>query len=259
MRQSSPWIQVFSSQENAVARIFCFSFAGGGTQSFNEWPQSLPGDVEVCAIRLPGREVHINEAPLSSMKDVIDGIMKSNCLNPYLDKPFFLFGHSLGALVAFELARRLEDEKRLKPEKLIVSGRVAPHRKPPREPIYDLPDDQFMEALEKLGGTPPEILEDADLMAMILPTLRADFSVNENYVYNEKPSLSCDIIAFGGLQDTETTRKEIDAWRDATSGTFSLRMVPGNHFFIQSARKLFLRLLSFELYEAMGALPEPCD
>lgn len=189
---------------------------------------------------------------MSDVHSLLDAMLPD--LLPYLDKPFVLFGHSMGALIAFEMARRLQQQAGPVPERLIVSARVAPHRKAPREPINALPPDEFIEALRRLNGTPVEVLNDAALMAIITPMLRADFAVNENYVHDPLPRLRCDVVAFGGLRDPEAGRAGLDDWRDVTDGTFSLRMVPGDHFFIQAAQTLFLRMLSIELYHAMSRL-----
>jgi medium-chain acyl-[acyl-carrier-protein] hydrolase len=166
----------------------------------------------------------------------------------YLDRPFILYGHSMGALIAYEFARRMQ-RLSLAPECLMVSARVAPHRRPPREPINKLPQAEFVEALRQLNGTPEEVLGNEDLMALIVPMLRADFMLNEEYVYAAEPRLDCDILAFGGLADLETERQGMDDWREVTDGEFGLRMVPGGHFFIQTAQTLFLRMLSIEIYQ----------
>jgi medium-chain acyl-[acyl-carrier-protein] hydrolase len=246
MRRFNPWVQVFKPQESAIARLICFPFAGGGAQSFNKWPAHLPDGIELLAVQLPGRETRMRETPLSDVSCLLDAMLPE--IQGYLDRPFILYGHSMGALIAYEFARRMQ-RLSLAPECLMVSARVAPHRRPPREPINKLPQAEFVEALRQLNGTPEEVLGNEDLMALIVPMLRADFMLNEEYVYAAEPRLDCDILAFGGLADLETERQGMDDWREVTDGEFGLRMVPGGHFFIQTAQTLFLRMLSIEIYQ----------
>ncbi|EKE79322.1 thioesterase II family protein [Idiomarina xiamenensis] len=249
MKDTSKWVQTFKSpspQSEIIARIICFPFAGGGTQSYADWVEYLPNNIEVCAVRLPGRELRINEKPYKSLAELLDEIIDKQILKPYLDKPFFLFGHSLGALIAYELAVCLQ-QKNISPISLIISGRVAPHRKSPREPVYQLPIGEFVEALRSLGGTPPEVLGDEELMSIVIPVLRADFEINEGYEYRENPKLTCDLVAFAGTSDNETQREAVLDWADLTSEEFKPRMVPGDHFFIQNVKRQFLRMLSIEL------------
>jgi medium-chain acyl-[acyl-carrier-protein] hydrolase len=247
------WLQTFKPRPTAAARLFCFPFAGGGAQSFSQWPNQLPENVELCAVQLPGRETRMREPPIADAHALVRAMAPS--LVPKMREPFVLFGHSMGAILAFELARLLETQWQLSPRLLIVSGRVAPHRRPPREPINRLPQSEFVEGLRHLNGTPPEILADQQLMAMIAPMLRADFAVHEEYNYRTDTRLQCDVLALGGLRDPEAGRTAIGDWRQMTEGAFSLRMFPGDHFFIQSAQTLLLRTLSLELRHAIERVP----
>jgi medium-chain acyl-[acyl-carrier-protein] hydrolase len=251
--RSNPWVQVFKPRERANARLFCLPFAGGGAQAYARWADHLPDDVEVCAVQLPGRETRMRETPIASVAPLLD-VMMPNLL-PLMDRPYFLFGHSMGAIIAYEIARRLQVEGSRPPERLVVSARVAPHRQAPREPIHALPQAEFVEALRSLNGTPSEVLDDAELMAVIGPMLRADFSINETYEHAPEPRLECDIVAFGGLRDPEAPRTELEKWREVTGREFQLRMVPGDHFFIHSAQSLFLRMLSLLIYQTTNYLP----
>lgn len=189
----------------------------------------------------------MREAPFSEVLPMVEAMLPA--IVPFLEKPFVLFGHSMGALVAFEVARALRRSHNILPECLIVSGRVAPHVPIPRSPIHNLPKAEFIEGLKALNGTPKEILEDEGLMDLITPLLRADLAVHEAYQHTEEAPLNCDILAFGGLQDAEAGRDTVAAWRDHTQGQFRCRMVPGDHFFINVAQALFLRMLSGELYQ----------
>lgn len=250
MGRSTPWLHVSKPVEGPRARLFCVPFAGGGAQAFARWPDLVPAGVEVVAVQLPGRESRMREAAVANLDELIAALQPE--ISEQLDVPYFLFGHSMGALIAYELARSLQAAGAPAPQRLMVSGRVAPHLKPPREPINDLDEGDFVEALRALKGTPEEVLGDSDLMRLIMPVLRADFALNENYRHVAAPRLHCDVIAFGGIGDAEAGRAGVSAWEDFTEGSFVLRMVPGDHFYPVTATALFLRMLSVEMYQALG-------
>jgi medium-chain acyl-[acyl-carrier-protein] hydrolase len=246
MTITNRWILQPKPNPRASLRLFCFPFAGQGALGFRTWPDALPSAVEVCPVQLPGREDRMKEPPFSSVLPLVDSLRTA--ILPALDKPFAFFGHSMGALIAFELASLLGRDHKLAPECLLVSARVAPSEAIPRARINKLPQAEFLQALGRLNGTPKAVLEDATLMQFITPLLRADLAVHEDYTYTERSPLGCPIVAFGGLQDTEAGRDAINAWQRHTTGEFVLRMVPGDHFFIVTAQSLFLRMLSQELY-----------
>ncbi|GAB3033594.1 alpha/beta fold hydrolase [Oleiagrimonas citrea] len=244
------WLQIHNQNDKASMRLICFPFAGGSAQAYRDWSNFLPKDIELCAVQLPGREMRQREAPIDNTFDIVDALMPE--LTPVLDRPFALFGHSMGAIIAFEFARRLQQEGKSSPEALIVSGRVAPHRPLTRAAINHLPREEFIDGLRQLNGTPAEVLEDNDLMSLIEPMLRADLAVHESYEYTDESRLQNDILAFGGLCDPEAGREDVAAWREVTDGSFDMQMMPGDHFFIRSAQVLFLRALSIELREMMA-------
>lgn len=253
MAGTNVWMQVFERRESASLRLFCFPFAGGGAQSFRSWLAQLPSSVELCAAQLPGREMRLRETPFSDARALVRAMLPE--LMTQTDKPFVLYGHSMGALIAYETARLMQEEHAVSPVRLIVSGRVAPHFALARPPINKLPQDELIAGLKQLNGTPREILEDNDLISLIGPMLRADLAMHEEYVHEPGPRLACDILAFGGLCDTEAGRAGLNAWQEMTAGPLTLRMLPGDHFFIQTAQSLFLRMLSIELNRLIGGLP----
>lgn len=233
----------------ALLRLFCFPYAGGSAQVFQTWPGKLPLTVEVCTLQLPGRGGRMGEAPYLSAEQVIEEVIQA--FPSYEDKPFAFFGHSMGALVSFEVARRLRRERRAGPLQMFISGNRAPHLPRRGEPTYNLPEPEFIEKIKSLNGTPQEVLEHPELMQLILPILRADFTVCQTYSYRPEPPLLCPISVFGGLQDYEVGREGVEAWREQTSGPFSLRMLAGDHFFIHSSQALLLNMISRELQQLL--------
>jgi len=226
-------------------RLFCFPYAGGAASVFRDWSDGLPADVEVCPIQLPGRGARLMEPPLSQLPPLIEALAEA--LLPLLDKPFALFGHSLGSLVSFELARQLRTKHQVRPVRLFVSAGPAPqipHRGPP---IHNLPEKEFSAELRRLNGTPGELLNHKELMDIVLPSLRADFALYESYRYSSGPPLNCPISTYGGLNDPKVKYNDLEAWRDQTSVSFSIRMFAGDHFFLRTTQALLLRALSQEL------------
>jgi medium-chain acyl-[acyl-carrier-protein] hydrolase len=172
----------------------------------------------------------------------------AEAIMPYLDRPFAFFGHSLGALLSFELARYLRKQHGLSPIHLFLSGLGAPQI-PVRELArHNLPEAEFIEELHRLKGTPKEVLENPELMRLMIPMLRADFSVSATYEYKIEPPLDCPFTVLGGLQDDDVGHEMLEGWREQTLSTFSLRMLPGDHFFLHSAQALLLDILHKELH-----------
>jgi len=242
------WIAFRKPNPQARLRLFCFPYAGPGASIFRTWSDGLPADVEVCPVQFPGRETRLMEAPFTQLSPLVQALAQA--LVPLLDKPFAFFGHSLGALVGFELARQLRKQPgqpAVQPVRLFVSGDRAPQIPQRNRPIHALPEREFLVELRRLNGIPGKVLENAELMQIMLPALRADFAVYETYVYSTEPPLNCPISIFGGLQDRRVSRGDLEAWRDQTSVSFSLRMFPGDHFFLNTTQPLLLHELSQEL------------
>ena len=245
-RSATPWLVGSGSNPNAQLRLFCFPYAGGNALIYRNWAGNLPPSVEVCPVQLPGRGNRLQEPSFTRLVDLVQAL--NQALFPYFDKPFAFFGHSMGAMIAFELARSLRRDYGLEPMHLFVSGRVAPQIRR-QEPItYDLPEPELLEELRRLNGTPKEVLEHPELMQLMLPLIRADFQVVQTYKYSPEPPLSCPISAFGGLQDQGVSRAALEAWREQTAATFIIRMFDGDHFFLHGVQPLFLSILAQELY-----------
>jgi medium-chain acyl-[acyl-carrier-protein] hydrolase len=246
------WLAPARPRAQAEVRLFCFPYAGGGASIFRGWADGLPDAVEACPVQLPGREARFREAAFTRLRPLVESLAAG--LRPHLDRPFAFFGHSLGALVAFELARRLARDGRPGPVHLFVSGCVAPQTATRETSIHTLPDAEFREELRRLNGTPAAALDDDELMELVLPTLRADFALYETYAFDPGPPLACPITALGGLGDDGVGSQDLDAWREQTTGPFRMRMLPGDHFFVHTARTPLLRAVEQALFEA-----EPAD
>jgi medium-chain acyl-[acyl-carrier-protein] hydrolase len=242
---AAPWIAFGKPNPKARLRLFCLPYAGTGAAIFRSWPDGLPADVEVCPVQYPGRGTRPLETPFTAISPLVRALAEG--VLPLLDKPFAFFGHSLGALIGFELARALRRQSGAQPVHLFVSADRAP-RGPRRDPpIHALPDTDFLDELARLNGTPGKLLDDAELMQIMLPVLRADFAVYESYVYSAEPPLACPISVLGGLQDHRVRRNDLETWREETERSFSLRMFPGGHFFLNTAQPLLLQALSQDL------------
>ncbi|GHO64173.1 hypothetical protein KSC_030650 [Ktedonobacter sp. SOSP1-52] len=188
---------------------------------------------------------------MTQMHVLIESV--ASALLPYMDdKPFALFGHSMGALFCYELARFLWKKYALSPACLFASGCRAPHRQSiylnaSQKRVCDLSDAALMEWMRKLNGTSQAILQDNELMKLLLPVVRADFTLAETYSYIEDGALDCPLSVFGGIQDEEIKRDDLFAWLELTSGQSAVRMLPGDHFFLQSSQHLLLNAVRHDL------------
>ena len=244
------WVRCPNPNPQADFRLFCFPYAGGGASIFRKWSDSLPPYVEVCPIQLPGREDRLKEAPFTHISPLVQTL--TQVLRPYLSIPFAFFGHSMGALISFELARQLRAQQEPDPVHLFISGRRAPQIRDRNPLIHTLPQPEFLEELRQLNGTPKVVLENSELMQLFSPILRADFSICGTYTYLEQSPLDCSISAFGGIEDTEETPDLIENWSTQTHSSFSLQMLPGDHFFVNTSQALLLEMLSGELHQLLN-------
>jgi medium-chain acyl-[acyl-carrier-protein] hydrolase len=244
MPAANPWLVRAKLNPEAKLRLFCLPHAGGGASVFRDWWRFLPSSVEVCAVQLPGREARFREAPFSRLSPLVEALATN--LQPYLDRPYALFGHSMGALVGFELARHWRRNGPL-PAHLFVSARRAPQLAMTEKPSYALPDEDFLASLRRFGGAVDPILDNPELLEVVMPALRADFAVVETYAYADEPRLDVPITAFGGQADPVVLPEHLEAWRMQTTAAFRLRMMPGDHFFLQTQQDLLLRDLAEEL------------
>ena len=217
-------------------RLFCFPHAGGGAAAFKDWAERLPPSVAVVPLR-PARR--------GDMAGMVAAL--GDAIQPFLHEPFAFFGHSMGAAVAFELARLLRRRRQPLPRLLVASGGRAPQFRRGHVPQPEPSDAEFVEALRRLEGTPPEVLDDPDLLRMILPALREDANIYRHYVYTDEPPLDCPIRAYGGAADPNVRREHLEAWAQQTTAPFAMRVFPGGHFYLQTVRDEFLAVLARDL------------
>ncbi len=241
----SIWIDAIKPNPAAIIRLFCFPHAGGSSMTYRGWGKVLSSKIEICPVNLPGRYKRIHEAPYDRISPLIDALAKEFQL--FQELPFAFFGHSMGALIAFELARRLRREKQPGPTWFFASGRPAPQIIRNKPLIHNLPEDEFIKEVMILGGTPKELLQDQDLLKLFLPILRADFAINETYQYYQEEPLDCPITAYGGLKDKSIKKEETELWKKQTNNDFLCRMFPGDHFFINSNQDAVLNALNQDL------------
>jgi surfactin synthase thioesterase subunit len=235
---------------SARFRLFCFPYAGGNAALFRSWRDQLRPTIDLCPVQIPGRGNRFTEPPLRRLSALCDVLAGE--LLPWLDVPCAFFGHSMGALVAFEMARHLRRHARPGPTHLFLSGAPGP-RRPLPSPLHPLPEPALLAELRRLNGTPPEILEQRAFMAMVIPLIRADLELYETHVYSPEDLLDCPISVFAGVADGLAGREDVAEWQDETRGPFTLRMFEGDHFFLHKARMPLLRAISEDLFQPSSA------
>jgi medium-chain acyl-[acyl-carrier-protein] hydrolase len=242
----SNWISSPKINPHARVRLFCFPYSGASASTYYPWIDILPPSIEVIPLQLPGRGNRVSEKPFTDIKNLIQ-VLENVLFDSLSEKPFAFFGHSMGALVAYELSKQLEKNHQLSPLILFVSGHNAPHIPDRADPIHHLEESDFLDRIRKLNGTPDEVLRDKELVNLLLPILRADFKLSETYEWKLGKILSCPIIACGGLQDEYLDKNGLDAWGELTEYGSSIRFFPGDHFYINQNRHSLLQVIAQEL------------
>lgn len=225
------WVRRYRPRPDAASRIVCFPPAGGTASAFRGWAPRLPDDVELWAMTYPGRENRFAEPSIEDMAELADAA--ASALAPAIDRPCLLFGHSMGASVAFEVARRLERACRGLLVRLVVSCRPGPALQlacPSRSHLLD--DDGLFAELRELGGTPGEILDDPEMRALVLPIARIDYELIGRYRPRLEPPLRAPISAFVSEHDPSLLPDDVLGWGRATRGDFDVVRFPGGHFYL---------------------------
>ncbi|MDN3988594.1 thioesterase II family protein [Zwartia vadi] len=240
--QSKPssWLVPLSRHTNSKLTIFCFPYAGAGASIYRNWGKLFPDHVDMYAIQAPGRETRFSEP---FVRDIAEfAIETAAAIQKTTEQPVVLFGHSLGAACAYETARALERAGQT-PELLIVSGRQCPGTASKRAPIAHLSDKQFLAHVLAYKGTPAAVLENEELIELLLPLLRADFGLAENYRPSIEPLLTCPIIGLGSTEDEWLDRETLEKWGELTKGNFETHWFEGDHFYLNHQTKELVTFL----------------
>ena len=217
----------------AKKRLFCFPFAGGGATAYRKWAGSLGPHIEVCAIQLPGRESRLLDPALDDVDALVAALLEH--LPSYFDRPYAFYGHSMGALLAFELTRSIEKLDGLRgPERLFLAAHRAAHLPLQRPPMSTLSDADFIEKIRSYGGFVDEILNNSEMMELILPTIRADFRLCDHYKLKDQTPIQCPIHVFAGSQDAQTLLDSTYAWSLRSKAPVDVQVFSGGHFFMHS-------------------------
>lgn len=236
--QTTPWL-VRQPGAGRRLRLYCFAYAGGSARMYQSWQALVPPELEICAVELPGRAARFHEAPYESLHPLVDAL--SEVLEVDSSLPYAFFGHSLGGLLAFELARRRQVQGRSLPEQLFVSASAAPRqRTAARRPLSLMDDESLLAELKRYNGTPPEVLANRELMSLYLPTLRADFGLVDGFVYRPGPQLAMPISVFCGTADHHVNGTGIEEWAQETRAGCTFDWFEGDHFFIHAQRQAVL-------------------
>jgi len=250
--EKDPWIQRPQPRPRARLRLLLIPHAGGGASAFRGWADALPPEVEVCPVQLPGRENRMREPAFDRLPPLVEAL--AGALERWRDLPCAVLGHSNGALIGFELARHTRRAGVPGPVHLFASGRRAPHL-PSRQPdVHQLPQPELVAELATLGGMPREILEHPELLALLVPLLRADMALTETYELRDEPPLDVPITALTGTEDVKVSLDEAEGWARHTAAGFRLHTFPGDHFFLFSGRERVLASLSADLRSLLATL-----
>lgn len=239
------WMQRPHPNPDASLRLVCLPYSGGRASAFKNLAADLPGEVELWAVEYPGHGRRLSEAPNTRLAPLVEQV--TDVIAKEVPRPFALLGYSVGALIGFEVTRELARRGQPGPTALFVAANKAPHLRPTRPPLHELSRHELIEGLQRLAGVHNELLDNDELVDVMLPVLRADLSLDETYAYDPGDLLDCPVVAFGGSEDWSTPRPNLEAWREQTTGDFSVAILPGGHFFLDSSRAQFAQALTAEI------------
>jgi medium-chain acyl-[acyl-carrier-protein] hydrolase len=241
-RLASPWLNRLRPPAAPALRLLAIPHAGGAASAIAPWVREWPAQIELALAQFPGRDRRLRERPAADMGEVVGRL--ADAVTPLLDRPLMLFGHSLGALIAFELARELRRRGLLSPARLIVSCRCAPDEAPRAPQVSaDAPEAEIVSELRRLSGTPPEVLGHAELMGVLVSIFRADLAVEASHRFAAEPPLDCAITAISGTADPDVSTGDMEHWRRHTASTFESRVFEGSHFDLPAVKAQVLAAL----------------
>ena len=247
------WFPNIEQSGKTGLRLLCFPYAGAGASVFRNWQERMPAGVTVVPARLPGRESRSQEEPIDKIEALVDTVAEA--IEPYLDSPFAFFGHSMGAMIGFELARCLRRRHQRLPAALLAASARAPQFRKGHVPAAEPSEEEFLREIKELEGAPREVLENEELLQYLLPAIKADSTLGRTYVYHEEPPLDLPIRAYVGADDKRLPLDVIRAWKEQTAASFALREFPGGHFFIHTGERVFLDALAADLAKIIGLIP----
>jgi medium-chain acyl-[acyl-carrier-protein] hydrolase len=247
-----PCLAPRSHNPAAKLKLLCLHHAGGAASFFNDWPAAMGALVQVVPIQMPGRESRFAEPQATSIHQIVQDISANH--PHFTDQPYAIFGHSLGAVVGFELARKLALIDAPQPRFLAVSGHGAPSHPLPCAPMHLLPDDAFIQSMRsQYGGISDQVLRSPELLQFLLPRFRADIRLADTYPYQKGPALHTPIVVLHGVQDRSVALHELAAWQQETHAKLQIHHFEGDHFFVQSqavqVKKRLNKLLAEQLFE----------
>ncbi|MER7766858.1 alpha/beta fold hydrolase [Kitasatospora sp. NPDC096140] len=249
-KRAHGWIVGARRPAAPSVRLLCLPHAGGGSSAYASWAAALDDTIEVCPVELPGRQSRWRDQAFTESEPLVDAL--ATAIEDELDTPYALFGHSMGALLAYELARALRRRGLPEPCALFVSGGPAPQLPREQPGVHDQPDDVVVAKLRTLGGLPEDVLAEPELLEVLLPAIRADLSVCERYHHRPEPPLGCPVVAFAGAEDAEVPPTRMEAWREQTTAEFELHVLPGDHFFVRSSQAAILETVRVALASVSG-------
>lgn len=238
---TNKWVVRYSKKTSVKSRLFCFPYAGGSAGMYKNWIQHFE-ETEIVAIQLPGRSNRFSEACIDNLDTCVFEVL--NSLKCLLDKPFAFFGHSLGAIIAYEVLRKIPEKQHRNCLQLFVSGRIAPDLNSPNPKISHLPNDQFKKVLKQYEGTDIELLKNNDLMDVLIPMLRSDFKMIETYDHHHNTPLKTSITALSGKDDLFVDYDAVSEWQRFSEKPLAHHSFDGNHFFVDKNRAEIGQLVS---------------
>ncbi len=244
-RANNPWITGRYAVGEPELRVICLPQAGAGAGAFSGWRRHVPAGVELAPVELPGRGTRVGERLPAHVQDLAEELFQG--LGAELTMPYVLFGHSLGGMLAYEVARRVEAAGLRTPQAVMISGSRAPQT-PSLRTMSDADEDRLLGWVADNGGLPREILQFPGFVAEILQAIRADLRYAEEHVLLDPPRLACPLHVFGGIDDMITPPEYVPLWKEAAAGDFSVTMLPGGHSFPHTDPAVMLRFIE-ELWD----------
>ncbi|CAL9649390.1 thioesterase [Streptomyces sp. DH-12] len=241
------WIRRFQPRDDAAVRLVCLPHAGGSASFYFPMAKAVPAPVDVLGVQYPGRQDRRTEPAVTDLHDLADQVTAA--LLPWTDRPLALFGHSMGATLGYEVARRLEEHHDVVLTQLFASGRRAPSRYV-HETVHLRDDDGLITELKRLSGTDSQVLGDEELLRMVLPAIRADYRAAETYTYRPSAPLRSPVTVLTGDADPKVTVEQARAWAEHTEGPFDFHVFPGGHFYLANHQPQIVRIVTDRLLTA---------